>query len=420
MRRLLRHRDARLLLTGEFFSMFGDRAMLLVLGIWVKSLTGSSAAAGLVFFVLGLPALAAPLAGLVVDRVRRRVLMIWVDLFMAAAVLSLLFVRGEGQIWLIYVVAALYGASFSVFGSAQSALLTVMLPDELLADANSAFQTVREGLRLIAPLAGAALFAAFGGGVVAVVDAATFAVSAIALAALRVRETKRAPVKDRPSFVAEAAAGIRHIRRTRPLRQIVLTVAALLLVVGFAETLIFAVVDQGLHRSPSFVGVLGAAQGVGAVIGGLTAAAMLRRVGDGALVALGIGFFVLGDVGLAVPNVAVVLLGVAVAGLGISWIVVGFYTSIQRRTPADIQGRVYSAADMVVSAPQTVSIALGAALSTVLDFRVLVAIMAGVSAVCGAYLLTRRIPPLPSGTAERVPGTDEALAVGGIPPTPPA
>ena len=90
--------------------MFGDRAMLLVLGIWVKSLTGSSAAAGLVFFALAFPLLGAPLAGVVVDRVRRRRLMIVVDLFMGLAVLSLLFVHGEGQIWLIYTVAALWGA----------------------------------------------------------------------------------------------------------------------------------------------------------------------------------------------------------------------------------------------------------------------------------------------------------------------
>jgi len=399
--------------------MFGDRAMLLVLGIWVKSLTGSSAAAGLVFFALAFPLLGAPLAGVVVDRVRRRRLMIVVDLFMGLAVLSLLFVQGEGQIWLIYTVAALYGASFCVFGSAQSALLTVMLPDELLADANSAFQTVKEGLRLIAPLAGAALFAAFGGGVVAAVDAGTFLLSAGALAALRVAEPKQGLPPQRPSFLAEAAAGIRHIRRTRPLRQIVLTVAALLLVLGFAETLIFAVVDRGLHRSPSFVGVLGAAQGVGAVVGGLTAAILLRRLGDGAAVALGIGFFVIGDGGFVVPSVPAVLVGVAFAGLGLSWIVVGFYTAIQRRTPADLQGRVYSAADTLISAPQTLSIAAGAALSTVVDFRVLVAIMAAVSALCGAYLLTRRIPPLPAGNGERVPGTDEALAVGGIPPMPP-
>jgi len=420
MRRLFRHRDARLLLAGESFSMFGDRAMLLVLGIWAKTLTGSSAAAGMVFFVLGLPALAGPLAGLVVDRVRRRTLMIVVDLFMAAVVLALLFVRGQGQVWLVYVVAALYGASFAVFGSAQSALLTVMLPDELLPEANSAFQTVREGLRLIAPLAGAALFAAFGGGIVAGIDAGTFVVSAVALAALRVREPEPVGAEHRPRFRTEAAAGVRHVVRTRPLRQIVVTVAGLLLVVGFAETLIFAVVDQGLHRSPPFVGVLGAAQGVGAVIGGLTAAAAIRRFGDGALVGFGIVLFVVGDGGLAVPSLGGVLPGIAVAGAGISWIVVGFYTAIQRRTPAALQGRVYSAADTLVSAPQTLSVAVGAALSTVVDYRILVAIMAAFGALCGAYLLTRRIPPMAPGPAGAPPGAPEAaIAVAGVPPEPP-
>jgi hypothetical protein len=58
---LLRHRDARLLLTGETLSLLGDRAMFLALGIWVKSLTGSSAEAGLVFFAYALPGLLAPL-----------------------------------------------------------------------------------------------------------------------------------------------------------------------------------------------------------------------------------------------------------------------------------------------------------------------------------------------------------------------
>ena len=55
MRALFRDRDARLLLVGQALSLFGDRAMYLVLGIWVKTLTGSNAQAGLVFFVLALP-----------------------------------------------------------------------------------------------------------------------------------------------------------------------------------------------------------------------------------------------------------------------------------------------------------------------------------------------------------------------------
>ena len=60
MRSLLRSRDARLLLGGEAVSLFGDWALVVVLGIWAKSLTGSNAAAGLVFFVFAAGRLTAP------------------------------------------------------------------------------------------------------------------------------------------------------------------------------------------------------------------------------------------------------------------------------------------------------------------------------------------------------------------------
>ncbi len=362
--------------------------MFLVLGIWVKALTGSNAAAGLVFFALSLPALGAPLAGLLVDRVRRRPLMIATDLAIGAAMFLLLLVHGRNQVWLIYAVTLLYGVASLIFASAQSALLTVLLPDELLGDANAAFQSVREGLRLIGPLAGAALFVAFGGGAVALIDAATFVCSAFCLWRLRAPEPQ--PTPHTGHFRREVSAGVRHIRRTRPLRQIIITVGVALLVVGFAETLLFAVIDQGLHRPPSFFGVIGACQGVGAIIGGLTAAAMLRRLSDGRLVGAGLMLFALGDGLLIVATLPIVLGGVALAGVGLSWAIVGYATAIQRRSPAELQGRVASAADLLAGTPQTLSIAAGAALSTLVDYRLLLAAMAGVIVACGGYLLAQQ------------------------------
>src|SRR5918912_735723 len=176
----------RLLLAGQALSMFGDSAMWLVLGIWAKTLTGSNSAAGLVFFVLTLAGLGTPLTALVVDRVRRRPLLVIGNVLMAGVVLLLLFVHGRGQLWLIYVVSGLYGAAYGTLGSARSALIKTMLPDELLADANAALSTVREGLRLLSPIAGAGMFAAFGGGTVAVLDSATFVVAAPSPAAMPV------------------------------------------------------------------------------------------------------------------------------------------------------------------------------------------------------------------------------------------
>jgi MFS family permease len=93
MRALFRIRDARVFLIGSGLSMLGDSAMFLVLGIWAKDLTHSNSAAGLVFFVLVLPSLFAPFAGLVIDRVRKKPLIIGVNCVMAVAVLLLLFVH---------------------------------------------------------------------------------------------------------------------------------------------------------------------------------------------------------------------------------------------------------------------------------------------------------------------------------------
>jgi len=286
MRRLLAYRDARLLLAGETLSAFGDWAMWFVMAIWMKSLTGSSAQAGLVFFVLALGNLAGPLGGLLLDRLPRRRLMIATDCVLGVSVLSLLFLHSRGDAWLIYLVALLYGVGGTVFFPARAALLRLMLPEELLADANGALSSVRQGLRIVAPLAGAGLYAAFGQGrPVAILDAATFAGSALLLARIRVVEEKPEPSEQH--FLGEVTAGIDHVWRTVPLRQMVFGTTLALLVVGFTETLIFTVIAH-LGRQPSFFGVLGTLQGVGSIVGGVTAASLVRRVGELRTVGIGL------------------------------------------------------------------------------------------------------------------------------------
>ena len=393
MRRLLAYRDARLLVAGQTLSSFGDWAMWFVMAIWVKSLTGSSAQAGLTFFVLALGNLAGPLGGLLADRFRRRPLMIASDCVLGVSVLSLLFVHGSGDVWIIYLVALLYGLVGTVFYPAQAALLRVMLPEELLGDANGALSSVRQGLRIVAPLAGAGLYAAFGGGVVAVLDSATFAGSAFLMSRMRVVEEK--PAWGEHHFLEEVTKGVAHVWRTLPLRQLTIGTTIALLVVGFSETLIFTVI-QHLGRSPSFFGVLGTLQGVGSIAGGVTAAAMLRRLGEVRAVGVGLALFGLCALLLAVPSLAVVSVGLFLAGIGLVWAIVAFNTALQTRSPLVIQGRVSAAVDVSLSVAQTTSIATGAALSTVVDYRILLGAMGAVVIASAAYLGTRREPPIPA------------------------
>src|SRR4051812_27871099 len=190
MRRLLALRDARLFLAGQSLSLLGDTALWLALGLWAKDLTGSSSAAGLVILCIVAPQLASPFAGLLVDRVRRRSLLLAVNPLTALALAPLLAVHDANDVWIIYAVATAYGASYVVLAAGQSALLHTLVAQDQLAKANATLQTVREALRVVTPVAGAGLYTLAGGGAVALLDIATFGLAAVALLALRVKEPR--------------------------------------------------------------------------------------------------------------------------------------------------------------------------------------------------------------------------------------
>nr|ASV47119.1 MFS transporter [uncultured bacterium] len=389
MRGVLADRDLRILLAADALSLVGSGALWLALGIWAKEMTGSNAAAGMVIFaVLAPPVLLGPLAGMLVDRVRRRPLLVTVNLVTAAVVLLLLLVRDSGQLWLLYVVAAVYGASWALLRSAQSALLRTLVTDpDRLAAANGALQTIAALSRLASPVAGAGLYATLGAHSVALLDAATFLLAAGGLALLRVAEPR--PVPGDGSWWAEVSAGAVHLRETVVLRQIVVAVSAAMLVIGFIEVLLYAVVDAGLGRSPAFVGVLDLGFGAGSVVGGLLAAPVLRRLGPGHSVTAGLVAVALGEAALIVPSAPVAIAGLAVVGLGVPPIVAGMSTTLQRLTPAHLQGRTFSAVDVLISTPQSLSIAAGAVLAATVDHRVLLAVTTGVILLSALYLGTR-------------------------------
>lgn len=388
MRALLRQRDVRLLFTGLAVGMAGDSLMLLVFAIWVKTLTGSTGAAGLVLLFLALPYAASPFGGWLVDRFRRRPFLITVNAASALMLLPLLFVGGRGDVWIIYLTASLYGVSGVTTASALNGLFKELLAEDALAEANGAVQAVREGLRLGGPLAGAALFGALGGAAVAAIDAATFLVTAVAIATMRLRE--RRPHRTALRWRDELTAGLRHLTAEPVLRRAVTAGAIAWSVVGFAEAASIAVVDQGLHRPPAFLGVLASAQGAGCVVAGLTVARITAKIGELATTAIGLAAFGAGC-GLCVPPVlAVVLAGRAVGGVGLTLTLVGFATLLQRRTPQPLIGRVTTAAETMTSGPQLVSLAAGAALISVLGYRVLLAVILAGMLTAAAYLWPAR------------------------------
>ena len=407
MRDLLRHRDFRLLLTGQTLSMFGGWTLLLVFGIWAKTLTGSNAVAGLTVLAMAAPGLLGPFAGVLVDRLPRRAVMVGSNLTSTLVVCTLWFVEDRRQLWLLFAVAVWYGFSSVMFNAAMSGLVQAMLPPDLVGPANGALATVRQALRLVGPVVGAGMFTAVGGHWVATLDATTFVLSSVALLLLRHREVRarRAVVP----FRDELVAGLVHLWRTPALRGLVGATVVFSLAIGVVEPTVYALVD-GLHRPAGFVGVLVSAQGGGAVVGGLAVSVAIRRVAERRLVAAGLVLVALGVALCTVPPVASALAGFVLVGAGLPVTTVAAATLLQHRTSNVVMGRVAAGYDMVGTVPTTASIATGAVLVGLWPYQVILALSAAGCALAALLMLhwSRSSDPMDGLGATADPCRDDA------------
>lgn len=389
--RTLRDRNAGLYLTGVVVSGFGSSAMWLTAGIWAKSLTGSNALAALTVFAMWAPTLVGPLLGTVADRVRRRPLLVGTNIAMAALLMALLALDSAGRIWILFTVLVLYGVNGVVQDAAETALVAKAVDRDLLGDFNGLRMTADEGMKLVAPLAGAGLYARFGGAAVAVLDAVTFLLAAGIFALIRVREAR--PVPGGP-WPADTAEGARTVWRSPVLRPLVLAGAATMLCAGLNGAAIYAVVDGRLGHSAAYVGVLYAVQGVGSVGAGLLAGPLLRRLPVQRFAAVGIAVFGVSVGARVLPYDVVALVGSVGIGLGLPCVLVAAMTAVQRVVPDEVLGRTSATASTLLFVPNAVGLGVGAGLVGVVGVGALLVVV-GVAALGVALAL--RIPHRAAG-----------------------
>ncbi|CAL9570693.1 hypothetical protein SUDANB70_04856 [Streptomyces sp. enrichment culture] len=354
---MLRERNAGLCLAGAVVSGFGTSALWLVSGIWVKDLTGSDALAALCTAALWAPVLAGPLLGALADRWRRKPVLIGASLLLAALLPALLGVDAPHGVWLLHAVLFVYGAVGVVHDAAESALVATAVDGSLLGDLNGLRTTADEGMKLLAPLAGAGLYTACGGAGVALLDALTFLLAAGLYALLRVREER--PARGSAGGRRQTVAGARHLWSHPGLRPLVAAGAATMLCAGLSGGLVYAVVED-LGRSPAYAGVLYAAQGAGSVVLGLLAGPAVRRWGERRFAACGVGLLGAAVALRAVPDEHAALACSLAIGAGLPAVLVAALTAVQRETPGPLLGRVTATAHTLVFTPNVLGL-VGAA-----------------------------------------------------------
>lgn len=388
MGKVLRDRNAGLYLSGVVVSGFGTTAMWLVAGVWVKSLTGSDALAALTVFTLWAPVLAGPALGALADRLPRRPLLVGLGLVMAALLPVLTLLDSPGRVWLLFAVLLVYGICGTVHGAAEAALVPQAVGHRLLGDFNGLRLTADEGMKLIAPLVGAGLFARFGGASVALLDAVTFALAAGIFALLRVREEQpeRERIRSEATGFARLWEGGRQLWKEPAPRTLVSAGAAVMFLAGLNGAVIYAVAGDVLGHAPTYVGVLYAVQGAGSVLSGIVAGPLLRRLPERVFTAAGVALFAVGVGVRALPYDAVALAGSAAIGAGLPCVLIAALTAVQREVPAAVLGRAAATANTLIFVPNALALALGAALVTFVDVRVLLPVLT-VAGLATALLL---------------------------------
>jgi DHA3 family tetracycline resistance protein-like MFS transporter len=404
----LRERDFALLWTGMTVSLLGDGIYLVAVAWQVYDLSNDPTALSLVglSWTIGMVAFLLT-GGVVSDRIERRRVMIGADLVRATVLVAIgaLSLAGVLEVWHLVALVVLFGAGEAFFGPAFGAILPDVVPGGQLVQANALDQLVRQAAgRLIGPALGGFVVAAVGTGSAFLIDAATFAVSAACVGALRVRSLPQTDGRER-SARAELREGVVFVR-SQPWLWATLIAAAvsLLMFLGPLEVLLPFVVRNDLHAGPGAFGAILAAAGAGSVVislllsqRGLPRRYLTFMYATWSMATLPLAGYALGTAVWQLMALAFVY-GACMSAGTVVWA-----TLMQTRVPAGLRGRVHSL-DWFVSIGLTpVSFALTGPVSKAIGIDATLIAAGVVPAVLTAALFflarlradEQRHPPLP-------------------------
>jgi MFS family permease len=278
----LQHRNFRLYFTGQLISVAGTWMQTVAQAWLVYELSHSELMLGIVGFAAAIPALlVSPWAGVVVDRVNKRNLIVitQASAMILAFILAALTFAGIVQVWEIVMLAALLGLVNAFDGPARQSFVVEMVGREDLPNAIALNSMMFNGARVIGPALGGILLATIGTAWCFFINGLSFLVVIACL--LLMRLTPRTQILQIGSPWSDMKHGLRYVLLQRNILAL-LTLALIFSVFGISyTTLLPAFANQVLHVEATGYGLLNAFIGVGAVCGALIMARNANRGGRG-------------------------------------------------------------------------------------------------------------------------------------------
>src|SRR5689334_7349189 len=274
-------RDFRLYFVGEVLSTAGSGLHIVALGWYLLDRTGSATSVALVWALgLGSGIFMLPFAGPLADRYPRRRLAVSADVVRLVLVgtMAALAYAGSPSLPALYVLTFAIGLAHSVFWPAITALLQEVIRPEQLTAASGLVEIVWQAGSLTGAALGGPILVRFGLGTAFAIDAATYALSALALLALHHRPAP--PEGPHESGLAMAREGFAYLRGHRPLAGFgVASVIPWVATISLNVVLVAYVLDV-LGLGATAYGLADMTYGVGAVASGVFAALLVVRLGE--------------------------------------------------------------------------------------------------------------------------------------------
>ena len=389
---LLRRRHFRLLFVATFASGIGNWLAVVALQVDVYDRTHSGWWVGALLVANVLPAVVLGLVlGPLVDRFSRKGLMIGSDLGRLAIFAALPFTHSAPA---IVILAAAAGVGNAFFRPAVLSGLPNLVDDEDLPSANALLQLVEWTTTAAGPLVGGALVAAAGPDLAYWVNAATFGLSAVLVAAIPAALLQ----SDRPlsrGHWADLGEGYHAVRHSRALMCVLVAWSTAAFFGGFMNVAEIFLAKRAYDAGDFGFGLLWTGTGVGMVIGGLAAADLIKRDLGTAYVRF-LALFAIGIAcAAAAPNVWIGALAMVVAGIGNGAAVVGNITFVQRGAPDRLRGRAFTLLMAVNYGALGLSFVIAGPVTNAIGARwTYVVAAAGVGVASGlAWLFARGVEP---------------------------
>ena len=370
--------------TGQAFSLVGSRILEFALVWWLTERTGSATVLATATMMFVIPQVfLAPLAGALVDRWNRRVVMIVADSLIALLALWLAYLFGTGsiQVWHVYAGLLVRSIGGSFHWPAMQASTSLMVPDEHLTRVAGLNQTMNGALNVIGPPLGAMLIELLPFEGVMLMDVATAMLAVAPLFFVHVPQPDRAATESdqgleaprKPSSVwSDLRAGLRYVWGWPGLLAVLMMATILNFVVNPAFSLMPLLVTEHFNGDALQLGGLESSWGIGLVLGGLILSAwggFRRRVYTSlmGLVIEGLGVIC---VGLAPANAFWLAVGgMFVAGVMNAFVNGPLFAALQAIVAPDMQGRVFTVVMSVSSAAWPLSLAVAGPVADAVGVR---------------------------------------------------